>query len=67
MPSLYNAEVQKANAEAEFAEIEYRNTKGLADSNVVAPNELAMSKAKLNTVSYTHLDVYKRQLLIFTH
>lgn len=48
MPSLYNAEVQKANAEAEFAEIEYRNTKGLADSNVVAPNELAMSKAKLN-------------------
>lgn len=48
MPTLYNAEVQKAGAEAEFAEIEYRNTKGLADSNVVAPNELAMSKAKLN-------------------
>lgn len=48
MPTLYNAEVQKASAEVEFAAIEYRNTKGLADSNVVAPNELAMSKAKLN-------------------
>lgn len=48
MPSLYNAEVQKAGAEVNFAEIEYRNTKGLADSNVVAPNELAMSRAKLN-------------------
>lgn len=48
MPTLYNAEVQKASAEAEFAAIEYRNTKGLADSNIVAPNELAMSQAKLN-------------------
>ncbi|HTN18495.1 MAG TPA: efflux RND transporter periplasmic adaptor subunit [Chitinophagaceae bacterium] len=48
MPTLYNAEIQKAGAEVSFAEIEYRNTKGLADSNVVAPNELAMSKAKLN-------------------
>jgi len=48
MPTLYNAEVQKASAEVEFAAIEYRNTKGLADSNIVAPNELAMSQAKLN-------------------
>ncbi|MDO1446430.1 efflux RND transporter periplasmic adaptor subunit [Rhodocytophaga aerolata] len=47
MPMLYQAELQKAQAEVEFAEIEYRNTKSLADSNVVAPNELAMSKAKL--------------------
>ncbi|MBS1581330.1 MAG: efflux RND transporter periplasmic adaptor subunit [Bacteroidetes bacterium] len=44
-PVLYQAEVQKAQAEAEFAEIEYRNTKALADSNVVSPNELALSKA----------------------
>jgi membrane fusion protein, multidrug efflux system len=48
MPLLYQAELQKAQAEAEFAEIEYRNTKALADSNVVAPNELAMSKAKFD-------------------
>jgi len=45
---LYQAEVQKAAAEAEFAEIEYRNTKALADSNVVSPNELAMAKAQYN-------------------
>jgi membrane fusion protein (multidrug efflux system) len=48
MPMLYQAEQQKAQAEAQFAEIEYQNTKTLADSNVVAPNELAMAKAKLN-------------------
>lgn len=48
MPKLYNAEVQKSQAEANFAEIEYRNTKGLADSNIVSSNELAMGKAKLN-------------------
>ena len=47
MPKLYEAEMQKAKAEAQFATIEYQNTKKLADSNVVAPNELAMAKAKL--------------------
>ena len=46
MPVLYQAEYQKALAEANFVEIEYQNTKALADSNVVAPNELAMAKAK---------------------
>ena len=48
MPKLYEAELQKAQAEARFAEIEYQNTKKLADDNVVAPNELAMVKAKLD-------------------
>jgi membrane fusion protein (multidrug efflux system) len=48
MPMLYQAELQKAEAEAEFAEIEYRNTKALADSNVVSPNELALAKAKFS-------------------
>ncbi|SFW71303.1 membrane fusion protein, multidrug efflux system [Sinomicrobium oceani] len=48
MPNLYEAELQKAQAEAEFADIEYQNTKKLADSNVVAPNELAMAKARLD-------------------
>lgn len=48
MPLLYQAEQQKAQAEASFAEIEYQNTKKLADSNVVAPNELAMAKAKFD-------------------
>ncbi|WP_188621049.1 efflux RND transporter periplasmic adaptor subunit [Flavobacterium suaedae] len=48
MPKLYEAEMQRAKAEASFAEIEYQNTKRLADSSVVAPNELAMAKAKLD-------------------
>ena len=46
MPLLYKAELQKAKAEVNFAEIEYKNTKQLADSNIVAPNELALAKAK---------------------
>ncbi|HRI80492.1 MAG TPA: efflux RND transporter periplasmic adaptor subunit [Cyclobacteriaceae bacterium] len=48
MPLLYKAELQKAEAEAKFAEIEYLNTKQLADSNVVSKNELALAKAKLD-------------------
>ena len=47
MPNLYEAELQKSKAEADFAEIEYKNTKKLADGNVVSANELAMAKAKL--------------------
>jgi membrane fusion protein (multidrug efflux system) len=46
MPLVYQAEMQKAQAEANFAEIEYQNTKKLSDSNVVSPNELALAKAK---------------------
>jgi membrane fusion protein (multidrug efflux system) len=48
MPRIYQAELHRAQAEAEFAEIEYKNTKSLADSDVVAPNELAMARAKYN-------------------
>lgn len=46
MPMLYKAEMEKAKAEAEFARIEYENTKTLADSNIVSKNELALSKAR---------------------
>lgn len=48
MPKLYEAETAKAQAEADFAEIEYKNTKRLADSSIVSPNELALAKAKLD-------------------
>jgi membrane fusion protein, multidrug efflux system len=48
MPLLYQAELQKAQAEAEFTQIELANTKILADGNVVSPNELALSKAKFD-------------------
>ncbi|MDQ3276971.1 MAG: efflux RND transporter periplasmic adaptor subunit [Bacteroidota bacterium] len=47
MPKLYEAELLKAQAESRAAEIELQNTKTLADKDVVAPNELAMAKAKL--------------------
>lgn len=61
MPLIYNAEKQKAAAEAEFAHIEYLNTKKLADSNIVSPNELALAKAKYDkakaelSLAETHL------------
>ncbi|MAZ25755.1 MAG: efflux transporter periplasmic adaptor subunit [Cytophagaceae bacterium] len=45
MPNIYEAELQKAQAESEATEIEYQNTKLLADSDVVSPNELAIAKA----------------------
>lgn len=61
MPLIYNAETQKAQAEVNFVEIEYQNTKQLSDKNVVSPNELALAKAKLDkakaelTLAQTHL------------
>lgn len=48
MPNLYQAEVQKMQAEVNFVEIEYQNTKRLADKNVVSATELTMAKAKLD-------------------
>lgn len=61
MPLIYNAELQKAQAEANFAEIEYQNTKQLSEKNVVSPNELALAKAKFDkakaelSLAQTHL------------
>jgi membrane fusion protein (multidrug efflux system) len=48
MPMIYQAELQSAEAEVKFAEIEYLNTKALADSNIVSKNELALAKARLD-------------------
>lgn len=48
LPTLYQAELRKAEAEAAAVEIEYRNTKTLADGHVVSPNELALAKARLD-------------------
>jgi membrane fusion protein (multidrug efflux system) len=48
MPNIYQAELLKAKAEANTRNIEYLNTKGLADKNIVSPNELALAKAKLD-------------------
>ncbi|RYC71718.1 MULTISPECIES: efflux RND transporter periplasmic adaptor subunit [Spirosoma] len=65
MPKLYEAELQKAEAEANFATIEYQNTKKLADNKIVAPNELSMANAKLDkakaevSLAQTHLGFTK--------
>jgi membrane fusion protein (multidrug efflux system) len=46
MPLIYQAEVQKAQAETDLSEVEYNNTKQLADKNIVSPSELALAQAK---------------------
>ncbi|MCG1036964.1 efflux RND transporter periplasmic adaptor subunit [Polaribacter sargassicola] len=62
MPNIYRSELNKAKAEEKVAEIEYLNTKLLADENVVSENELAMSKANFDkakaevSLAQTHLD-----------
>jgi membrane fusion protein (multidrug efflux system) len=48
MPTIYQAELEKARAEVSFAEIEYQNTKNLSDSNIVSKKELALAKATLD-------------------
>lgn len=61
-PNVYKAELNKSKAEAETAAIEYKNTKLLADSDIVSPNELALAKANINkanaqvAMAQTHLD-----------
>ena len=62
MPTIYQAEYQRYSAEARVAEIEYKNTKALNDSNVVSKNELALAKARLDkanaemSLAKAHLD-----------
>ncbi|MEZ4447923.1 MAG: efflux RND transporter periplasmic adaptor subunit [Nannocystaceae bacterium] len=48
MPLLYKADLQRADAEADMASIEYKNTKLLADKDIVSQAELALAAAKLN-------------------
>ncbi|SFE67644.1 membrane fusion protein, multidrug efflux system [Spirosoma endophyticum] len=48
LPIQYQAELLKAQAEANFVDVEFKNTKLLADSNIVSKNELALAKAKLD-------------------
>jgi membrane fusion protein (multidrug efflux system) len=65
MPKLYEADYLKAKADAKIVEIEYQNTKSLADKNIVSKSELAMAKAKLDEanadleMAETHLSFTK--------
>lgn len=62
MPNVYQVELLKAEAEAKSVEIEYLNTKALAEKNIVSQNELSMAKAKLDKanaevkLAQTHLN-----------
>jgi membrane fusion protein (multidrug efflux system) len=47
MPKIYEAELLKAQSEAQAAQIELQNAKMLADKNVVSKSEQAMAQAKL--------------------
>ncbi|SHN14214.1 efflux RND transporter periplasmic adaptor subunit [Flavobacterium xinjiangense] len=47
MPTAFQAELLKAQAEAKGAEIELQNTKILADKKIVSRNEQALAMAKL--------------------
>ncbi len=47
MPNVYSADLKKMKAEADVAQIEYKNTKLLADKKIVSQNELALVNAKL--------------------
>lgn len=61
MPKMYEAELLKAQAEAKSAEIEFQNTKNLADKNIISKNEQAVASANLQqaraqvTVAKLHL------------
>lgn len=48
MPKIYEAELQKAEAETRAAEIELDNAKNLVAKNVISKNEQAMAQAKLD-------------------
>jgi membrane fusion protein (multidrug efflux system) len=48
MPRIYQAELDRAKAEAEATRIEYENTRLLNEKQVVSVNELALAKAKLD-------------------
>ncbi len=65
MPLIYQAEVNKAEAETELARIEYENTRSLADKAIVSATELALAKARLNkAVASQSLAEAHRQLAL---
>lgn len=47
VPSLYKAKYDAEMAEVKLAQLEYNNTKRLADQKVVSPQEVALFEAKL--------------------
>jgi len=60
-PTIYQAELKKSQAEANYVGLEFQNTKKLADKNVVSKSELALAQAKYDkanadvSLAQTHL------------
>ncbi len=60
-PTIYQAELKKSQAEANYVGMEYQNTKKLADKNIVSGSELALAQAKFDkaqadvSLAQTHL------------
>ncbi|ALW86452.1 hemolysin D [Hymenobacter sedentarius] len=60
-PTVYQAELKKSQAEANYVGLEYDNTKKLADKNIVSKSELALAQAKYDkanadvSLAQTHL------------
>ncbi|MEP7257300.1 MAG: efflux RND transporter periplasmic adaptor subunit [Flavitalea sp.] len=48
MPKEYEAEMQKSKAEVKTTELEWQNTKILAEKDIVSPTELAIGQSKLD-------------------
>ncbi|SIO35877.1 membrane fusion protein, multidrug efflux system [Singulisphaera sp. GP187] len=48
VPVLYQARLNAENAEAQLAQLEFKNTKKLFEKNVVSQNEVALLQAKLS-------------------
>jgi membrane fusion protein (multidrug efflux system) len=61
MPTIYQAEMDRALAESNLAQLEFQNTKSLADSNIVSQNEFALSRAELDKAN-AHLKLAKAHL-----
>jgi membrane fusion protein (multidrug efflux system) len=60
-PNVYKADVQKSQAEVEFAKIELKNNKALVEKNIISKSESAMSAAKL-AKSEAELEMSKTHL-----
>jgi membrane fusion protein (multidrug efflux system) len=49
-PTVYEADVQKSEAEVELSKIELQNNEALAEKDIISPTEASMSAAKLAKV-----------------
>jgi membrane fusion protein (multidrug efflux system) len=60
-PNVYEADVQKSEAEVDLSKIELQNNQALVDKDIISPTEAAMSAAKLAKVK-AELELAKTHL-----